>query len=70
MSSYEPLFLSDATGVGVWLGGFLGAPPDTAKIHDRWLPDAQPCYVLTAEGWTVDHEATGLLFRSLMVRGA
>jgi hypothetical protein len=70
MRSYEPPFLSDASAVGVWLGGSLSEPPYAAEIHDRWLPDSQPCYVLTAEGWTVDHEATGLLFRSLMVRGA
>jgi hypothetical protein len=70
MSSYEPLFQSEWSGIGVWLGGSVSEPPYAAEIHDRWLPDAQPCYVLTAEGWAVDQEVTELLLRSLTARGA
>jgi hypothetical protein len=65
MSSYEPLLEPEPAGPGVWLGGELSKPPDAAEIHARWLPDAQPCYVLTRRGWVVDHKATALLMRSL-----
>jgi hypothetical protein len=71
MSSYEPLlFPPQVFGFGIWLGGSLNEPPYTAEIHDRWLPDSQPCYVLTDAGWAVDHETTELLLRSLTARGA
>jgi len=50
MSSYEPLLEPERRGPGVWLGGELSTPPDAAEIHDRWLPDAQPCHVLTRRG--------------------
>ena len=70
MGSYEPPFRSEASSLRLWLGGVLDTPPDTAEIHDHWLPDAQPCYVLTAEGWAVDHGATAMLVLSLMARGA
>jgi hypothetical protein len=53
-------------GFANWLGGALDHPP----YHDRWLPDGQPCYVLTGEGWAVDHQTTELLLRSLTARGA
>lgn len=65
MSSHEPLSEPEPAGPGVWLGGELSTPPNAAGIHDRWLPDAQPCYVLTRRGWVVDHMATALLMRSL-----
>jgi hypothetical protein len=70
MGSYEPLFRSEASNLRLWLGGGLDTPPHAAEIHDHWLPDAQPCYVLTADGWVVDHGATALLVLSLMARGA
>jgi len=70
MSSYEPLYQSETSGIGIWLGGSSDDPPHAAEIHDRWLPDAQPCYILTDEGWAVDHETTKLLLRSLTARGA
>ncbi len=65
MSSHEPLLGSEPAGAGVWLGGELGEPPDTAEIGDRWLPDAQPCYVLTGTGWVVNQEAMEMLLWSL-----
>ena len=65
MSSYEPLIGSEPTDPMVWLGGQLGTPPDAAEINDRWLPDSQPCYVLTRRGWVLDPESTALLLRSL-----
>jgi hypothetical protein len=68
--SSEPQLFPQVFGFGIWLGGALDDPPYAAELFDRWLPDSQPCYVLTGEGWAVDHETTELLIRSLAARGA
>jgi len=53
------------------LVGWLSRRPAVrGKDHDRWLPDAHPCYILTDEGWAVDHVTTKLLLSSLTARGA
>jgi hypothetical protein len=65
MGSHDPLFTMELADVGVWLGGEIGRPPAEAKLFDRWLPNAQPCHVLTAAGWVIDQQVTELLLRSL-----
>jgi len=63
VSTYVPPSGSEPAGGGVWLGGRLGAPPDGAKIGDRWWPEGdQHCYILTEAGWVVDLDAERMLW--------